>query len=34
MKTCPRCGTRYVGVCPKCYDLQVPDPKPAPPPEG
>jgi predicted RNase H-like HicB family nuclease len=31
MKTCPRCGTKFVGVCPRCYDLQVPPmPKPKP----
>jgi hypothetical protein len=27
MKTCPRCGTKFVGLCPVCYDIE---PKPAP----
>jgi len=24
MYTCKRCGTKYTGVCPKCYDLGNP----------
>ncbi len=33
MRTCPRCGTEFVGVCPVCYDIQPrPEtPKPTPP---
>lgn len=27
MRTCPRCGTQFIGVCPKCYDIE---PKPEP----
>ncbi len=36
MRTCPRCGTRFDGLCPKCYDMNIPAPKPeqpAPPAE-
>lgn len=28
MRICPRCGTKFVGLCPKCYDMQFPEPKP------
>ena len=31
MRICPRCGTRFDAICPKCYDLQIPEvPKPDP----
>ena len=23
MRTCPRCGTRFIGLCPKCYDIEA-----------